>query len=184
VRIAAIFLLHLILFITAYGQSLPDKINGYKLHKANIVVTNSALNSSDTRGDAIVSVNVPKVVDIGIGGLTLDIIAEFFSRKESGKVDLIRFKDVAVNGLALDIEDYSHSFEFTKDKRVAMPRSARVSISARSVPRALWTELINSPDELVVKGTAFVFGRFKKFGFTFKRVVPVKIDLRFPNPLR
>jgi hypothetical protein len=45
-------------------------------------------------------------------------------------------------------------------------------------------ELINSPNELVVTGTAFVFGKFKKFGFTFKRVVPVKIDLKFKNPLR
>jgi hypothetical protein len=184
VRFALILLLNLTLFISAYSQSLPDKINGYKLHNADIVVTNSALNSNVSRGDAIVSVDLPKLVDICIGGLTLDITAEFFSRKESGKVDLIRFNDVAVNGLALDIEDYSHSFELTKDKRVAMPRPARVSIRARSVPRAVWNELINSPDELVVKGTAFVFGRFKKFGFTFKRVVPVKIDLRFPNPLR
>lgn len=38
-------------------------------------------------------------------------------------------------------------------------------------------------DEWTVTGRVFVFGRFKKFGFDFKRVVPVEINLKIKNPL-
>ena len=35
-----------------------------------------------------------------------------------------------------------------------------------------------------VTGTVFVFGKFKKYGINFKRVVPIKIDLTIANPLK
>lgn len=170
--------------LSAVAQDWPDKINGYKLHKAEIVVTNSSIRAADNRGDAVVFVDVPKVVDIGLGGISFEIMAEFVSRNESGKVDLVTFKDLNVNGLALDVEDYRHSFAFKKEKRVSLPLPAKVSIKTMSIPRAALSELMGSPNELAVTGRAFVFGKFKKFGFSFKRVVPVTIDLKFNNPLR
>jgi hypothetical protein len=35
-----------------------------------------------------------------------------------------------------------------------------------------------------VTGRVYVFGRFKKFLFSFKRVVPVELSLTLPNPLK
>ena len=50
--------------------------------------------------------------------------------------------------------------------------------------RAARRELIESKKEWQVTGTVFIFGKFKKFGFGFKRVVPVKINLKIDNPLK
>ncbi len=183
-RFIALIFLCLAFGLSAAGQDWPDKINGYKLHKADVLVTNSSLTAADNRGDASVSVDLPKVVDIGLGGISFEIMAEFVSRKESGKIEFVTFKDVRVNGLSLDVEDYRHSFEFKKENPVTIPMPAKVSVKTLSIPRAAVNELVNSPNELAVTGTAFVFGKFKKFGFTFKRVIPVKIDLKFKNPLR
>jgi hypothetical protein len=45
-------------------------------------------------------------------------------------------------------------------------------------------ELKDSKEEWSVTGRVFVFGKFKKFGFNFKRVVPVEINIKIKNPLR
>ena len=108
----------------------------------------------------------------------------FLRKKESGKVDFITFRNISINGLALNVDEYRHAFEFKKGTPLSIPRPARISIPSSALPRALLNELITSPKELSVIGTAFVFGRFKKFGFTFKRVVPVAIDLKMANPLK
>jgi hypothetical protein len=41
-----------------------------------------------------------------------------------------------------------------------------------------------SKDVWPVTGRVYVFGRFKKFLFSFKRVVPVELNLSLPNPMR
>ena len=46
------------------------------------------------------------------------------------------------------------------------------------------SERRDSKGQWRVKGTAMVFGKFRKFGFSFKRVVPVKVDFYIPNPIR
>jgi hypothetical protein len=43
----------------------------------------------------------------------------------------------------------------------------------------------NQPKDIwPIKGQAYVFGRFKKFLFKFKRVIPVELNLSFRNPLK
>lgn len=180
----AIAFLTLLFPLYSLAQNWPDKIDGYKLHDAKIVVTNGDLKASDTSGDAIVSVGFPQVVDIGLSGVTLEITADFVSKKENGKVDFITFRNVTVNGLKLEVDEYRHAFEFKKGTPLSIPKPARISIRSSALPRAALNELVSSPKEVSVTGTAFVFGRFKKFGFSFKRVVPVAIDLTFANPLK
>lgn len=180
--IAAGFIL-LCLSLCCFAQKWPGKIDGYKLHDAKIVVTNGDVNAADSAGDAVVSVGIPKVIDFGLGGITFEIPAEFVSRKESGSVDFVTFRKITVNGLAIDVDEYRHAFDFKKGKSTALPKPAKVAVRTTALPRAALNELMNTPTDVSVTGTAFVFGRFKKFGFTFKRVVPVTIDLKFPNPI-
>ena len=42
----------------------------------------------------------------------------------------------------------------------------------------------NSKETWPVTGRVYVFGKFKKGPFSFKRVVPVELDLQMRNPLR
>jgi len=44
-----------------------------------------------------------------------------------------------------------------------------------------WNE---SKETWLVTGRVYVFGKFKKAMFSFKRVVPVELSLKMRNPLR
>ncbi len=164
---------------------MPSKIDGYKVHhsKIKIAVDEPALGGSYD-ADAVVNISSLKFASVSLSGLTIEIDAEIKSIKETLKIDRVSFDNVVVNGFRVKVEDYNHSFNIRKGESVSLPKSARITIGPTQLPLAAYNELVNSPKTLSVKGSANVFGRVKRFGVTFKRVVPVKFDLEFKNPLR
>jgi hypothetical protein len=170
VLIAIVALLTLASF--SYAQTLPSSIRGYKVRQTKVPVTPS------------VKVGEPHIVDIGLTAITLDATAEIGDLDQDGRVDLLTFKDVIVNGIPLAIDDYEHPFDLKKGTTVTLPAPVRGTVSTASVAKAAYDEATPSKADWQVTGTVFVFGRFKKMGFTFKRVVPVPITLTIPNPLK
>ncbi|MEQ1603341.1 MAG: hypothetical protein ABL999_00575 [Pyrinomonadaceae bacterium] len=168
---------------SALPQDWPDKINGYKVYDSNISIATYKIGHSFESYSANLILSDPKLVDIGLFGATIEIPFSVFSKKQSGKVDLVTFKDIFVNDFRVDVEDYKHSFPFKAGEWTVFTKPARITLKTSSLPRAAYNELVNSKAELSVTGTAFVFGKFKKMGFSFKRVVPVRIDLKVKNPL-
>jgi hypothetical protein len=65
-----------------------------------------------------------------------------------------------------------------------MPKAATIFIPACQILNAAWNEVSGSKKEWIVTGRVFVFGKFRKLGFSFKRVVPVEVKLMINNPLR
>lgn len=168
----------------AGAQDWPDKIRGYKVNDANVKVVNSngSINKKD-KIDAYVKLADPKAAKVGLFGMALEIDAELTSMKDA-EVEFLTFHDFRVQGTAVEIDDYQHPFSLKKEQLVTLPAPISVSISHLSLPGAAFNELFENRDELAVTGTVFVFGKFKKFGFSFKRAVPVRIDLKIKNPLR
>jgi hypothetical protein len=168
---------------TATGQELPNSIRGYKVHHAGAsVVSIDTTNGDDVRSDISITLKTPEVIEITLSGAVFEVDAEFTASR-SGKVDLITFHDFQVNGIPFEIDDVATPFSFKKNKVATIPKPARVSVSLTSVPRAIYQQISDNPSDLTVTGTAFVFGKFKKFGMTFNRVVPITIDLTIKNPL-
>jgi hypothetical protein len=62
------------------------------------------------------------------------------------------------------------------------PKPVRVSLGYGQAFRGALAEWRRSKEFWQVRGRVFVFGRFKKFGLNFKRVVPIDIDLEIRNP--
>lgn len=182
-RLTAIFagLLFVAFISIASGQKPPDKIRGYKVYEANVRVVTAPSVSNDA--DAWIRIGDPKLVSAGLTGVTFEIGAEIGSPNHSGNVDYLTFSDFHINGVAVEIEEYNHPFSFKKDVAAALPAPARVFVSSTNVARAAYKELVESKKDWAVTGTVYVFGKFKKMGFTFKRVVPVKIDIRIRNPI-
>jgi len=169
----------------AYTHELPSKIRGYKVHKAEVIIRTSAKPvEKNAPNEAVILLGKPEIADIALSGITIDIGAEIRATGQSGSVDFLTFNDFRINGLPVKIEEYTHKFTFKKDESVLLPKPVQVFIGSLNIARAARRELIESEDEWRVTGTVFVFGKFKKFGFGFKRVVPVKIDLKVANPLR
>lgn len=178
-----IVMLHAVSQIS-FAQALPSKIRGYKVYEANVAVLGSARSADEKGGkDAQVTLGEPEIVDIGISGITLEIGADIAAMDQGGRIDFLSFSDFRINGLAVDIEEYRHEFSFKKGEAISIPNPARLTIGTLTMARTARRELIESKTEWLVTGTVFVFGKFKKFGIGFKRVVPVKIDLKINNPL-
>ena len=186
-KLKLVFVTVLLLVISqfSFAQSLPSKIRGYKVYNANITVRDSSKKSDAADGDeAVVAIGKPEIADIGLSGMVIEITAEIATTGQSGRVDFLTFNDFRINGLAVDIEEYKHEFSFKKGESISLPKPARITIGTLNMARAARRELIESEKSWLVTGTVFVFGKFKKFGFGFKRVVPVKIDIKIDNPLK
>ncbi len=170
--------------LPAPAQQLPDKIRGYKVYKADIRLETSAPNakSSNKPPSAVVALDEPKVASFGLTGLTFEIGGEITPSAQSGKIDRVTFRDMRVNGLAVTPDDYEHAFEMRKGSNTKLPAPIRIFVPVTSAVKAGFNELVRKTDTWRVTGTVFVFGRFKRFGFTFKRVIPVQLDLTIKNP--
>ncbi len=94
------------------------------------------------------------------------------------------FKDIKVNGLDVEIEEYKESFELKKNEKVILPKPVRAFISSGQTLRGAFKELKESKNEWTISGKIFVFGKFKKFGFNFKRVIPLDINFKIENPVK
>lgn len=177
-------LLLVVLALIGYSQDLPKEIRGYKVHRANILLKTSInVTEHPEEPEASVRIGDPGLVDVGLTGLTFEISAEIDPLNQSGKVDFLAFHDFRINGLAVDIEEYRESFSFRKNQPVKLPKPAKVFIGTGSALRAGWRELDEKRDEWTVTGRIFVFGKFRKMGIEFKRVIPVDVALTIRNPL-
>ena len=191
-KLLNLVVLSVILFFTisAFAQELPKEIRGYKVYKAKISVKNQAEKSGDSKSDkkdqteAYVKVSAPELADLSLTGITLELTAEIEASEQSGKVDFLTFRDFRVNNLAVEVEEYKESFEFKKNQKIALPKPIKIFVGTTQTLRGALAEFKKSEAQWTVTGTIFVFGRFKKAGFNFKRVVPVEINLKIENPLR
>jgi len=181
----AVVLLGLMLCTTALSQAYPNKIRGYKVHNAKVTIrTPDTANSVSDDKSAEIILGRPKLSDVGLTAITFDVGAEVTSSDHSGKVDFLTFSDLKINGIAVEIEEYTARFAFKKGERIVLPQNARVVISTLNLARAARNELLDPKKKWRLTGTVFVFGKFKKFGFSFKRVVPIVVDTMIENPIR
>ena len=188
-RFLIVFIGVLLSVFSARAQDLPKEIRGYKVHRAKISVKNQGEKTGDSKSvkndsEAFVKVGEPELTDASLTGITFEISAEIDSLEQSGKVDFLTFKDFRVNGLAVEIEEYGESFEFKRGEKIVLPKPVKIFVGAVQTLRGALSEINDSPPQWTVTGRVFVFGRFKKAGFKFKRVVPVEINIQVENPLQ
>ena len=178
-------ILLLCLFVPAAAQKLTGSLRGYPVHQERVrVVAGSVRDASVAeKADVVIDLGEPKLVSAGLFGVTIEIGCDVLPIGYSGHVDFLTFEDLRINGVTADADEYAHSFDFTRGKSLSLPTPLRVSVGGRSLAKAAYAEIFAARSEWPVTGTIFVYGRFKKFGFSFKRVVPVKIELRIKNPL-
>ncbi len=175
----------LLLSFLADAQNLPDKIRGYKVYDAKISVKTEN-DKIEPKGvsEAFVKIGEPEIADVSLTGITLELSAEISGLEQSGHIDFLTFHDFRVNGLPVEIEEYKEPFTFKKNKPIQLPKPVKIFLSTTQTLRGALKELKNEKEEWQVTGRIFVFGKFKKFGFSFKRVVPVEINLKIKNPLK
>lgn len=169
----------------------PKEIRGYKVELARVEIkkrvddeSDSAQAADNQEEDALIKLGEPKVTSLSPLGIGLEVPVRVAAVKQGGRVDFLTFEQMTVNGTTVTVNEYHHSFELPTREPITLPQPLSIYIST---PRALlgaigeWTQ----PKEVwPVTGRVYVFGRFKKFLFKFKRVVPIELNLSFKNPLK
>jgi hypothetical protein len=175
----------LIFVFTFKAQDLPGEIRGYKVHKAKVSVqTEASENNSQEDFGVTVDFDEPKLVSVSPLGATFEVYAEMTVFNQSGKIDFLTFKDFRVNNLKVEIEEYKEPFEVEKNKTARLRKPFKIFVNTAQSIKGGLKEIFRSEKDWQVTGRVFVFGRFKKFGFKFKRAVPVDVNLKISNPLQ
>lgn len=194
-----IFLLALHLLVSAGAQAqtraYPDKIRGYKVERTNVEVKrskSSGANNSDKNGqvslddssvDQLISFGKPSLARVTPLGITFEVPMVVAPVTQNGKVDFLVFEDIEINGHSVNIADYEHSFSLPNSKPLTLGDPLRIYIYLPSALLAAIGEWTDSQETWPVTGRVYVFGKFKKSIFSFKRCVPVELDLKMRNPL-
>jgi|ERR1044071_2573921 hypothetical protein len=166
----------------------PKEIRGYKVELANVEIKKQNAKGKDEAAgqdeEKLIQLGEPRVTNLSPLGISLEVPVTVAAIKQGGRVDFLTFEEMTVNGTTVTVNEYQHSFDLPTSKPVTLPEPVSIYIST---PRALLGALgeWNQPKDVwPVTGRVYVFGRFKKFLFKFKRVVPVELNLSFQNPLK
>jgi len=179
----------------AQTRTYPDKIRGYKVERTVVEVKRpisqrgndsqpAPPSSDDSTVDQLISLGKPTLARVTPLGITFDVPMVIAPVTQSGKVDFLVFEDMEINGHAVNISDYEHSFSLPNSKPLTLNKPVRIYIYLSSALLAALGEWTDSQDTWPVKGRVYVFGKFKKSLFSFKRCVPVKLNLTMRNPLK
>lgn len=200
-------------FATVFPQapSYPKEIRGYQVERAAVETkkletktsppsgdksqSNPQNNSStqrqsavDSRADSdvdqLITFGRPQLARVTPLGITFELPIVVAPVKQRGHVDFLLFEDMTVNGHSVEIDEYHRGFDLPTKKALTLREPLRFYIYLPVAALAAMDEWSNSKETWSVTGRVYVFGKFKKFLFSFKRCVPVELDLAMRNPLR
>ncbi len=197
----------------AQTRSYPKEIRGYKIERTAIEIKkpetkkikpadpnqntrNASNNDGQTREqelaesdvDALIQFGKPELARVTPLGITFKVPIVVSPVTQKGHVDFLMFEDMSVNGTSVQIDEYHRSFDLPNKQ----PSTLREPLSFYIyLPRAVlaaigeWSE---SKETWPVTGRVYVFGKFKKsilgISASFKRCVPVELNLTMRNPLK
>ncbi len=166
--------------ISVSAQALPEQIRGYKVRQQVLTLSNTG---PERESAPYIKLGTPTVSDVSFGGVTIAIVGELESAGYDGRVEMMSFDNFTVNKIPITIDEFSTQFSIRKKGRTALPEPASVFLPTTRLLDAAWKEITDSKAEWTITGRVFVFGKFRKFGFSFKRVIPVDVRLVVKNPL-
>ena len=164
--------------VSAQSTTYPKEIRGYKVHRGEVETKGEANQEPDliTFGEA----RVARVTPLGV---SLEIPVVVSAVQQKGRVDFLVFENMIVNGTSVEIDEYHRAFDLPNDKPLTLKEPLRFFVYLPSALMAAIDELTASAKQWPITGVVYVFGKFKKGIFRFKRVIPLEINFMTPNPL-
>ena len=206
----ACLLLLLITSPTALAQtrSYPKEIRGYKIERTAIEIkkpeskngkpgkSQPNQNASNSNGpteeqnvsesdvDALIQFGKPQLARVTPLGITFKVPIVVAPVTQKGRVDFLMFEDMSVNDTSVQIDEYHRGFDLPNKKPSTLRDPLSFYIYLPSAVLAAIGDWSNSKAMWPVTGRVYVFGKFKKGLFSFKRCVPVELNLTMRNPLK
>lgn len=164
--------------------SYPKEIRGYKVERKVVELKKPKKKSSESDVDQLITFGQPLFARVTPLGITLEIPIVVAPIKQSGHVDFLIFEDMIVNGTSVEIDEYHRAFDLPNKEPLTLNEPLSFYIYLPSAVLATVDDWADSKENWPVTGRVYVFGKFKKSLFSFKRVVPVELNLTMRNPLR
>ena len=146
--------------------------------------TGAATPVADSNVDQLITFDAPSLARVTPLGITLNIPVVVAPIKQDGHVDFLLFEDMTVNQHSVEIEEYRRGFDLPTKKPLKLREPLRFFVSLPTATLAAIGEGVNSQETWPVTGRVYVCGKYKKFVFSFRRCVPVELNLTMKNPLR
>jgi hypothetical protein len=168
----------------ATQREYPKEIRGYKLERVTIEPKGPDKGGAGAgSNEAIITFGEARVVSVSPLGVTIEIPIVVAPVKRKGRIDFLSFYDMTINGTRVDVDDYNESFDLPTKQALTL-RPITVFVATPNALVGAVQDLARPQESWPVTGVVYVFGEFKKWIFTGKRVVPVELDLQMRNPLR
>jgi hypothetical protein len=139
--------------------------------------------SSYADDDALIKLGKPQLARITPLGITFEVPIIVAPVKQSGHIDFLLFEDMVVNGRSVEIDEYHREFDLPNKHPLTLREPLRFYIYLPGAILAAVDEWSDSKETWPVTGRIYVCGKFKKFGFKFKRCIPVELNVTMRNPL-
>jgi hypothetical protein len=179
-------------------RSYPKEIRGYKIERTAIEIKkpdsqirNSRNNNqteeqniSDSDVDALIQFGKPQLARVTPLGITFKVPIVVAPVTQKGRVDFLMFEDMTVNDTSVHIDEYHRAFDLPNRKPSTLREPLSFYIYLPSAVLAAIGDWRDSKEVWPVTGRVYVFGKFKKGLFSFKRCVPVELNLTMRNPLK
>ena len=172
--------------LQAQSITYPKEIRGYKVERAAVELkeTKRKNEQQNAASSQLIQFGTPRVAGVTPLGISLEIPVVVSPVKQKGRVDFLVFEKMEVNGTAVEIDEYHRAFDLPNDRPLTLKEPLRFYVYLPNALMAAIGELSSSVKEWPITGVVYVFGRFNKSIFRFKRVIPVEIKLTTPNPLK
>ena len=181
---------------TLLGQtrSYPKEIRGYKVERTVVELkkpdtkkvqpTNGGAENSDSNADQLISFGQPALARVTPLGITFEVPIVVAPVKQSGHIEFLVFEDMEINGRSVEIDEYHRDFDLPSKQSLTLREPLSIYIYLPSAVLAALGEWTDSKETWPVTGRVYVFGKFRKSVFSFKRCVPVELNLMMRNPLK
>jgi hypothetical protein len=180
--------------VVSQTRSYPDKIRGYKVERTvveikkpetkNGVAQTVGATNSDADVDTLIQFGNPQLARVTPLGITFEVPIVVAPVKQSGHIDFLMFEDMVVNGTPVEIAEYRHTFDLPNQQPLQLRNPLRFYIYLPRAVLAALGEWTDSKETWQVTGRVYVFGKFKKSVFSFKRCIPIELDVPMRNPLQ
>jgi hypothetical protein len=209
VAMSCVILIFVSSLATVWPQvhNYPKEIRGYKVERTVVEIkkpeTKSSKSGNDngqTRNDGadksdsaansaedvdeLIQLGKPRLARVTPLGITFEVPIVVAPVRQSGHVDFLVFEEMVVNGTSVNIDEYHRAFDLPNKQPLTLREPLRFYIYLPSAMLAALGDWSETKETWPVTGRVYVFGKFKKGLLSFKRVVPVELNLTMRNPLR
>jgi hypothetical protein len=180
--------------VLSQTRAYPEKIRGYKVERAVVEVKKPSTSKGpkqsdgstepDANVDDLIQLGAPKLAKVTPLGITFATPLVVAPVTQGGHVDFLLFEDMVINEHSVSIDEYRRGFDLPSKQPLTLPESLRIYIYLSSAVLAVLDEWSDSKETWPVTGRIYACGKFKKSVFSFKRCIPVELNLTMRNPLK